>query len=637
MKYLKFAYFLVLSIFLISCKNDIKQTFEKYPQISTVYTDNLQKTEKALDSTFKIYPLPHNLYQILPNQAILLWNTTINSDLSYNFVKITDKRFTLYLFSSSNLTINSFLNYLSHRNPELKYIVTDKPKVFKQLKKNIVVIRFKINDTNAYKAEFNKTRLIFAFQDLPESWPALKRLQNYKIENFKIFINPYSTACDFVQFIDSLHRQINFKQIFTNNLLTLKTITNKKFHYNNLTDRNLDHKLIYQIESGEKIFVYLKKPTFTLNNIKIKQLRHFFKGQNIYEDEFSLIIFSKYLTDPKFVKTTRSFAKKFKFQIIYSNKSKVLQHILDTSKVKIVQFDKLTGKIKSLKYTLDKIPCGYIYFISTTDTNGLLNLLNLYLKLYTKFNLSDKGYLYISPYLYDSTLDRKVENLYRQYKFDYIYTTKVPTIKFYLSGDTSASKAKILWFPYYLSQFNKKVNTNFVSKLQNVKIKLFSGEALVVYFNDPVDTIFLPYKKIKQLLEGPLIKKFETNTGIIFYSSFLDTNNIKTFKKIIGTDTSKHIFTNNVLFLRNILNYPEDKVSWLPKKCILPTCAINTGLQKKLSDIRIKIILDSALIIYFRDPTDSVFPDERELKEAFKFLNFVDFKKGIIIKSYEGH
>ncbi len=638
MKYLRFAFFFAISFILFSCSNTLKKTFEKYPQITTVYTNNLQKTNKLLDSNIKVYPLPANIYQLLPDQAILLWDSTINNDFTKSLVKISDKHFALYLFIPANFSINSFINYLLRRNPKTKYIVTDKPEIFKTLNKNLIIIPFKISDTNIYKTFFDKSELIFAFATLPNSWPTLKKLKPLKIQDFDIIFNPYSSSCDFVQFLEQIETRISFEQILTNNVLTLKSITSNKFNCVQLNDTLLDKKLIHQIESGEKIIVYLKKHTFNSNFLKINKLKSLFYNQNLYEDEYCLIIFSNYLSDTRFTKTLKNFSHKFKFQTILTNRSYILKRIVDTSQISIINFNNLSySTLKHLKLQLDKQPGGLVYFPSQDSTQNDFYKLNSYFNHYTKFKLSDKAYLYISPFLYDTTLAKKVRELYDQYKFNIIYSTKVYTVKFYLSNDSLINQTKILWFPYYLSAINKKPEKNFVSKLQKTKLSLFSGKALVVYFKDPSDSLFLPYKKIKQLFDAPLLKKFETSTGIVFYSSFLDTNNIKTFKKIIGNDTNKYIFTNNVPFLRNILNYPAKRVSWLPYKCILPTCALNTQLQKKLSEIRINIILDSALIIYFRDPTDSIFPSERELKEAFKFLNFVDFKKGFIIKSYEGH
>ncbi len=627
-----FIFGVLILLSLPSCINySFDKTLSKYKFITTIYTNDTQNTRIHLNERkYQIYHLPKNFSELTPGDAIILWKAKNNIPylLKQSYTVHKKHKAKLYLFTPKN--IEDIIKFLKQRNERINLIVSDTPAKLGIQAKKYTVKKYLPKDTNNYKiALWTKNNAIFIFKNIDSTPYFLKNAYKYRFNDLTIYFNPYTPNCQFVDKIKSIY--ITFKNpIILSNLPQIVKQTTQITPVKQLDKQIVNKTLEKNIESGRQIIVFLK--TYNTKNY-VNYLKKYFSSQKIYEDQFSLIIYSKYKSDFIFISQLKDYIKKYHLRKIITNKIYVLKNITDSIDIQPIPTKNNKLLLQRIKFDLDSNNCGLLYFTQgiideskTKDT--LINLLSNYIL----NKLSDKAILITSPFLYDSVMIDKVTELNKEYNFKIIYTNKVPTIKHIIKSP----ETKILWFPLY-KDLNGKLMHNFTSKLQNLKLRLFSGKALVVFFNDTKDTKFLNIKKIKELIQGQLVNSIQTPTSIIYYSSFLDTTNLKTLKTILKNDTNKNFFTNNVPFLQNIFENNRSKIHWLPYKCFLPSCALNTSLNKQLADIRVKIILDSALIVYFRDPTDSVFPSEEQLKEEFKFFKFIDFKKGFVIKSYEGH
>ncbi len=218
-----------------------------------------------------------------------------------------------------------------------------------------------------------------------------------------------------------------------------------------------------------------------------------------------------------------------------------------------------------------------------------------------------------------------------------IYTNKVYLLKAFLEKD-SIKNISIIWEPrtcivkdtmcYPLKDFN--------SRMYRYKLDVEARRALWIHFKDPTQRTFPKVKYLKSYLANSF--DLETDYGVLFSSPYRNSQTLKALKQEIipiYNNPEFKIYSNKVYILQHLLDTGYVYFH-LPMQYLLPSYERNERLDIQLQKVKQEIIVNNAVMVYMKDPTDSIYPSEGYIRERFKYLKFYNFKDGFVIGAYLG-
>ncbi len=239
-------------------------------------------------------------------------------------------------------------------------------------------------------------------------------------------------------------------------------------------------------------------------------------------------------------------------------------------------------------------------------------------------------------YKMPSIIDSVINRIKRDPLVKRIYTNKVYFLKSFLKRyDINIS---IIWEPHVcvLKDTICYPKKDFNSRMYHYKLDVDARRALWVHFKDPTQKIFPKEKFLKSYLAIDF--DTETDDGILFSSPYRNSPTLKALKeKIIPLyyNPEFKIYSNKVYILQRLLDTSYQYIH-LPVQFLLPSYERNERLDGQLLGVKQDIIVNNSIVVYLRDPTDSLHPSESYIREKFKYFKFYNFKDGFVIGHYLG-
>ncbi len=218
-----------------------------------------------------------------------------------------------------------------------------------------------------------------------------------------------------------------------------------------------------------------------------------------------------------------------------------------------------------------------------------------------------------------------------------VYTNKVYLLKSFLEGDTSI-KVSVVWEPHKctLKDTICYPTKDFYTRMFRYKLDVEARKAMWLHFNDPSQKVFPQTDFLKEYLANSF--DTETDEGVLFSSPYINSPTFKALKEQIIPiyyNPDFKIYSNKVYILKYLLD-PSYTYYHLPVQFILPSYERNEKLELQLQKVKQEIIVNYAILVYLKDPTDSIYPSEQYIRERFKYLKFYNFKDGFVIGAYLG-
>ncbi len=217
-----------------------------------------------------------------------------------------------------------------------------------------------------------------------------------------------------------------------------------------------------------------------------------------------------------------------------------------------------------------------------------------------------------------------------------IYTNKVYLLKKYL--DTNYT-IRVVWEPRKCELkdtvcYPKK---DFMQRMFRYKLDVEENKAYWIHFIDPAVVEFPKADFVKSYLINSLY--YQGDDGLIFTSPYVHSEMISQLKQkfipLYDSSADFKIYSNKIYVLKHLLDTGLAYFH-LPVQYLLPSYEINQNLDNQLRRVKLEVTIHNALVVYFHDPADSVYPSERYIHEKFKYFKFYNFKEGFVIGRYLG-
>ncbi len=563
---------------------------------------------------------------------VLLMSSCTGRKKVVDYIKDHDTNFVRTVYTNDTRRLDGLDGYNVQQTPEdLRFIAPYN---------NIIVLFDTIPDTTALRKDFPFARFV---------------------AEKKAFIIDNSLEDDsiisFLQYHKSFFRQVGLRRFYAThrqrvNLLkkdfSIDGFVIKWFGKGRLNPkyRGILNTIVRNTLSGKAFVVYFED-TDTLIHPAISEVKAKFVKGNILRLKDGYIIMPVFAFRHDAIDSLNSFLEKHpEIRIVYTDIPEVLRNKLKQKKtvrklpVRYLSSGekniKLLRQLLSIKWNIDR-------------NNGVIfqhRLDSLYpsLREYKKYffihhiKLFPSGLLIYSRYIDTPSvvkeLNKKILNDSGTVKR--IYTNKVYMLKKYL--DTTYPIG-IVWEPRKCELkdtvcFPKK---DFMQRMLNYKLDVEENRAYWVHFIDPGAIEFPDADFVKSYLINSFY--YEDTEGLIFTSPYVNSKMINQLKQkfipLYDSSSEFKIYSNKVYVLKNLLG--DDYIyRHLPMQYLLPSYETNNNLDNQLRRVKLEVTINNALVVYFRDPADSVYPSERYIREKFKYFKFYNFKEGFVIGRYFG-